>query len=119
MDQLTIAQAFARRPLAEPRLRQGVVVAANGDGTVDVQVPGSDVVIPDVPVLCPPRAVQGLGIWLLSDGVDIFALGTMSTAGAMTEIASPTGGETVDSHARTAIDAILNLLAALSLVEVT
>lgn len=65
--------AGARHPL---RLRQGTVVTDNGDGTVDLTIAGSATVVPDVKCMDHVTPEEGHGIWLLSDGVDLIAIGT-------------------------------------------
>jgi hypothetical protein len=66
--------AGPRQPL---RLRQGTVVAHNGDGTVDVTIAGSTAVVAGVQCFDSVNPEEGHGIWLLTDGVDLIAVGTI------------------------------------------
>lgn len=81
MDIHRIAELVAgpRRPM---RLRQGTVEAINLDGTVDVTIAGSDAVIAGV--LCFDSVTPEVdhGIFLLTDGVDLIAIGTIGATPA-------------------------------------
>lgn len=56
------------------QLRQGQVAAVNDDGTANITLSGSSVVIPSVTLLGP--AVAGDTVWLLAQRGDLLALGT-------------------------------------------
>lgn len=70
--------------------RQGTVTAVNADFTVDVTIAGSTTSITGVKTLtsCAPRV--GDGVWLSTDGQDLFALGTVAPAGR--HVITPDGG---------------------------
>ncbi len=76
MDLHRIAEIVAgqRQPL---RLRQGTVDAVNLDGTIDVTIGGSTSVIASVRCFDSVNPVEGYGVWLLTDGVDLIAIGTI------------------------------------------
>lgn len=76
MDLHEIAEALTG-PQSRLRLRQGTVVAANSDGTMDVKIAGSDTTISDVKCLSSVCPIVGTGVWLATDGMDLFAIGTM------------------------------------------
>lgn len=59
------------------RLRQGVVATVNADGTVDVTLGGSSVVIDDVVAVGP--CTSGQTVWILQQHRDLLALGTPAT----------------------------------------
>lgn len=61
------------------RLRQGVIDADNGDGTVNLTIGGSSTVIEDVS--CLAGAVIGVGntVMVLSTGYDLLVLGELAT----------------------------------------
>lgn len=62
-----------------PRLRQGVVDTVNADGTVDVTLGGSDVVIPSV--ACVGAVGTGAAVWLIQQDGDLLALGATGATG--------------------------------------
>jgi hypothetical protein len=76
MDIHRIAEIVAgpRQPL---RLRQGTVDTVNLDGTVDLTIAGSTTVITGVKYFDGVTPEEGHGIWLLTDGVDLIAIGTI------------------------------------------
>lgn len=76
MDIHRIAELVAgpRQPL---RLRQGTVSTVNLDGTVDVTIAGSTTVVAGVQCFDSVTPEEGHGIWLLTDGVDLIAVGTI------------------------------------------
>ena len=69
------------------RIRQGTVMAVNISGptgqTIDVQVGGSSVTTPAVPYMLPATPVVGQGVWLITDGRDLFAFGAFGPAAAL------------------------------------
>jgi hypothetical protein len=69
--------AGPRQPL---RLRQGTVEADNGDGTIDVTIAGSTTVIENVPCFDSVTVEESHGVWLLTDGVDLIAIGTIGAS---------------------------------------
>jgi hypothetical protein len=66
--------AGPRQPL---RLRQGTVSTINLDGTVDVTIAGSTTVVAGVKCFDSVNPEEGHGIWMLTDGVDLIAVGTI------------------------------------------
>jgi len=79
MDMHRIAEIVAgqRQSL---RLRQGTVAAVNLDGTVDVTIAGSDTVVAGVACFDSVSPEKDHGIWLLTDGVDLIAIGTIGAS---------------------------------------
>lgn len=69
------------RPQQTLQRRQGVVDTVNADGTVDVTLGGSDVVIPDVVILGGAVVAADEPVWLLQDGPDLLALGAPAASG--------------------------------------
>lgn len=61
-----------------PRLRQGVVVAVNGNRTCDVTVGGSSVTVAGVPALTGAAPRVGQAVMLLAQARDLVILGTVA-----------------------------------------
>lgn len=57
------------------RVRQGTVDAVNADGTIDVTLGGSTVVVPSVVTLGGITGAAGDGVWLLQWDRDLLAIG--------------------------------------------
>lgn len=66
--------AAQQRPEPRLRLRQGVVDAVNGDGTVDVYLGADDVLIASVATLTTVAASDT--VFMLQTGGDLLVLGT-------------------------------------------
>lgn len=79
MDIHRIAELVAG-PRQSLRLRQGTVENDNGDGTVDVTIAGSETVVSGVKCMDHVTPQEGHGIWLLTDGVDVIAIGTIGAS---------------------------------------
>ncbi len=60
------------------RLRQGTVQTVNEDGTIDVTIGGGSTVVSCVACFDHVSPVAAAGVWLITDGVDMIALGTIS-----------------------------------------
>lgn len=86
MDMHRIAEIIKGSSPAGPasylRVRQGEVVGVHPDGTIDVTIGGSTTVIENVACFGHVAAAVGAGIWLLTDGVDLIALGSIGVAAA-------------------------------------
>lgn len=75
------------------RLRQGTVVTDNLDGTVDVKLAGSDAAVSGIRCLASVCPIPGAAVWLATDGMDLFAIGTiMPTGPVFCTIARTTDG---------------------------
>lgn len=73
------------------RYRQGEVVEINADGSIDITVAGDPTVVTDVPVadgVCP---LPGSGIWLATDGADMFGVATIHNGPASCLVRRTTG----------------------------
>lgn len=82
MDMHEIAEVVAGRPAtARVRFRQGTVAAVAADGTLSVKIAGSDVTLTGIRALASVCPIIGAGVWLASDGLDLFAIGTMAPTG--------------------------------------
>lgn len=64
-----------------PRFRLGTVSAINTDRTINVTIGASSTVITSVRYLGDVQPVPGAGVWLVSDGFDLFALGVIAGSG--------------------------------------
>jgi len=77
MDLHEIAKLVAGRG-PTMRLRQAKVTAIAGDGTLSVTVAGSAVVLTGVKKFASVSATVGANVFLLTDGVDLIAIGTIA-----------------------------------------
>jgi len=80
MDLHTLAELIAT-PNPRLRLRQGAVTAIAADGSITVTIAGSTTAIAGVKCLASVCPKVGAGVWLATDGVDVFALGTIAPTG--------------------------------------
>lgn len=80
MDIHEIAAAIAA-PGSNLRLRQGKITAVASDGTLSVQIAGSTTTITGVKALASVCPKINAGVWLATDGADLFAIGTIAPVG--------------------------------------
>ena len=80
MDLFDVASLVAA-PAPRLRLRKGTVVSVQGP-TITVTIAGSAVEVAGVKYLSSCCPVPAAGVWLATDGIDLFALGTMTPVGA-------------------------------------
>lgn len=81
MDLHRVAE-LVKTPAAPVRLRQGLVTAVAADGTITVQIASSTNAIAGVLVLGSCCPVPGEAVWLATDGIDIWAIGTLAPTAA-------------------------------------
>jgi len=97
MDLHEIAQIIAG-PAPALRFRQATVVSVQYDGTFTATIAGSTVSVTGILALSHVCPNPGHGIWLATDGIDVFAIGTMGAIGATYCIAAPSSpAEIADS----------------------
>lgn len=79
MDVHDVAAAIMAPTLAVPavRLRWGVVTAVAGDGTLTIAIGGSATTVSGIVALDHVTAVATNAVVLITDGVDMFVLGTV------------------------------------------
>lgn len=95
MDVHEIASAIAASaPAPAVRLRQGKVTAIAADGTITVQIGGDTTTdVAGVKCLASVCPIIGAGVWLATDGMDLFAIGTiLPTAPAFCSITRTNDG---------------------------
>lgn len=92
MDAFEVAREFkgSDNPL---RFRQGEIVAVNSDWTVDVTIGGSETVVPGVRHLSAYPPYVGDGVWIATDGRDLFVMGPLAPYGRA--LFTPDGGVAV------------------------
>jgi len=78
-DKHDVAQML-KQPAADLRMRYGVIAAVNADGTVDVTLGGSVVVIGDVKVASSCCPIAGATCILMLSGNDLVVRDTLATA---------------------------------------
>lgn len=77
MDIHEIAQQIASEVGAGGlHLRQGVVTAVAGDGSLSVKIGGSDVAVSGIRAFTSVAPVVGGAVWLAVDGPLVIAIGT-------------------------------------------
>ena len=103
MDAGTLAAVLAQRP-ALLRFRQGEVTAIAADGTVTVKIAGSSTAVSGIKCLASVCPKVGGGIWLASDGVDVFAIGTMTPTGPAYAAVRRSTTQTISDVTDTAIN---------------
>ena len=64
------------------RMRQGKVLALAGDGTNTVTIAGSTAAVPNVKCFTSATPSVGGGVWLMTDGADLIAVGVVGHPGA-------------------------------------
>lgn len=79
MDMHEIAELVAGRT-ATVRLRQGEVTAVSSDGTLSVLIGGSGTEVTGVKAFTSACPVVGAGVWLVTDGADLIAIGTIGAS---------------------------------------
>lgn len=79
MDLFDVASLVAA-PAPRLRLRKGTVVSVQG-ATITVTVAGSAAEVAGVKYLSSLCPKAGAGVWLATDGLDLFALGTLAPTG--------------------------------------
>lgn len=80
MDAHTLAQVIAARPDNGWRWVQGAVVSIEAY-SITVRVSGDSTSIAGVKYLSPTPPLVGAGVWLISDGTALLAVGTLAAAG--------------------------------------
>ncbi len=103
MDLHDVAALLA--PSGAPlRFRKGAVSAIAADGTLSVKVAGSSTVVSGVKALSSVCPKVGAGVWLATDGLDLFAIGTIAPVGpAFADLNRPTD-QSIANATDTAID---------------
>jgi hypothetical protein len=77
MDLHEVAKIIAG-PAPGIRLRQGSVISVQGDGTFTATIAGSTVAVSGIKAFDSVTPVPDHGIWMISDGVDLIAIGTIA-----------------------------------------
>lgn len=96
MDLFDVASLVAA-PAPRLRLRKGTVVSVQGS-TITVTIAGSAVEVAGVKCLSSLCPVPGAGVWLATDGLDLFALGTIAPVGpAYCAVRRPTDQSIADT----------------------
>lgn len=80
MDTYELAQVIAGRPDAGWRFVQGKVVSVQSH-SITVTVAGGTEPVAGVKYLAPGVPIPNAGVWLISDGKDLLAIGSVAAAG--------------------------------------
>ncbi len=103
-DSFEIGEIFGGDDASRFRLRQGAVTAVNAGHTIDVTIGGSTVVVPGVRYAASVCPRVGAGVWLVTDGRDLFAFAAIAPAGpAFIRLRRPSN-QTVTTNLSTALD---------------
>lgn len=81
MDVHEIAEIIASAGAGGIRFRQATVVSVQSDGTFTATIAGSSTAVSGIRALADVCPLPGSGIWLVTDGVDVFAFATMGAIG--------------------------------------
>ena len=81
MDAYLLAQTIAQKAPPGWVLRQGETVSVASDYTVTIKVAGSTTEVSGVRYLGPTPPLPGAGVWLLANGSDVIALGSLADTG--------------------------------------
>lgn len=81
MDLHEVAEILAKTAPAGIRFRQATVVSVQADGTFTATIAGSTISVTAIKALAGVCPVPGHGVWLATDGADLFAFGTMGAIG--------------------------------------
>lgn len=76
-----------KEPSSGLRLRQGLVMTVNSDNTIDVQIAGDTNTLPKVKFLGNVAPLPGYSIWIITNGSDMLALGSISSSTANATLA--------------------------------
>jgi hypothetical protein len=91
-------------PAPALRFRQGTVVSVQADGTFTATIAGSTISVSAIKPLAHVCPCPGHGIWLATDGVDLFGFGTMGAIGPAFCSVRPTSGGSIADTTDTAVD---------------
>lgn len=103
MDRYELAQVFGGKRSQEWRWMQGAVVSVQSY-TVTVTVAGGVEEVAGVKYLAPGPPLPGAGVWLVTDGKDLLAVGMTAAAGRSI---SPRAYRTTDQTIGTSTDTVV------------
>jgi len=88
-------------PSSRLRFRQGVISSVQAGRTLTITIAGSTTAVSGVRYLASMTPVPGANVWVVSDGSDLWALGSLGTA---TSTIAPRVYRTTDQTLTTAVD---------------
>lgn len=86
------------------RIRQGVISSVQAGRTLTVTIAGSTTAVAGVRYAASMVPVPGANVWLISDGVDLWALGSLGTSASTI---APRVYRTTDQTLTTAVDTVV------------
>lgn len=103
MDMHDIAVKLAGQQ-SKLKLRQGTTTAVAADGTLSVTVAGSAVVVTGIKALASVCPKVGAGVWLATDGRDLFAIGTILPVGPAAAAVVRTTDQSIPNDTETTVN---------------